>query len=139
MASRVGMSSVGISVEQLLARGEASTREIKHFQQMEKLRLLMIVSTYYDEQKNFNREVLVSTESVEVMKKLLLLFNSNASQLPLKALHQPGLEEEMRAFEIDKITSGKTIERLMEEFGGTSTDTNHHYVSSRPKHHHQHE
>ncbi|KAE8710989.1 hypothetical protein F3Y22_tig00110317pilonHSYRG00058 [Hibiscus syriacus] len=139
MVSRVGMSSVGISVEQLLAHGDASTREIKHFQQMEKLRLLVIVSGYYDEQKNFKREILVSTESVEVMKKLLLFFNSNASQLPLKALHQQGLGDEMRAFEIDKVTSRKTIERLLEEFGGTSTNTNHHYVPSRPKQHHQHE
>ncbi|KAK8645748.1 hypothetical protein V6N13_119563 [Hibiscus sabdariffa] len=123
MVSHVGMSSIGISVEQLLARGDASTREIKHFQQMEKLRLLMIVSGYYDEQKNFKREILVSTESVEVMKKLLL-FNSNASRLPLKVLHQPGLGEEMRAFEIDKVTSRKTIERFLEEFGATSTNTN---------------
>ncbi|GMI64609.1 hypothetical protein HRI_000130200 [Hibiscus trionum] len=133
MVSHVGMSSIGISVEQLLARGDASTREIKLFRQMEKLGLLMIVSGYYDEQKNFKREILVSTESVEVMKKLLL-FNSNAYQLPLKALHQPGHGEEMSAFEIDKFTSRKTIERFLEEFGGTSTS-----VPSRPKQHHQHE
>ncbi|KAK9022443.1 hypothetical protein V6N11_002705 [Hibiscus sabdariffa] len=123
MVSHVGMSSIGISVQQLLARGDASTREIKHFQQMEKLRLLMIVSGYYDEQKNFKREILVSTDSVEVMKKLLL-FNSNTSRLPLKALHQPGLGEEMRAFEIDKVTSRKTIEWFLEEFSATSTNTN---------------
>ncbi|XWS17961.1 hypothetical protein CRYUN_Cryun32bG0001100 [Craigia yunnanensis] len=120
MVSLVGMSSIGISVEQLLAHGDASTREIKHFQQMEKLRLLMIVSGYYDQQKNFKREMLVSTESVELMKNLLFFFNSNASQLPLKVLHQPGLGEEMRAFEIDKVTSRKTIDRLLEEFGGSS-------------------
>ncbi|XWS20782.1 hypothetical protein CRYUN_Cryun31cG0132200 [Craigia yunnanensis] len=120
MVSHVGMSSIGISVEQLLAHGGASTREIKHFQQMEKLRLLMIVSGYYDQQKNFKREILVSTESVELMKNLLFFFNSNASQLPLKVLHQPGVGEEMRAFEIDKVTSRKTIERLLEEFGSAS-------------------
>ncbi|XP_022721259.1 exopolyphosphatase PRUNE1-like isoform X2 [Durio zibethinus] len=129
VVSQVGMSSIGISVEQLLAHGDASTREIKHFQQMEKLRLLMIVSGYYDHQKNFKREILVSTESVELMKNLLFFFNSNASQLPLKVLHQPGLGEEMRAFEIDKVTSRKTIERLMEEFGGASKVN----VGSRPK------
>ncbi|XVF23012.1 hypothetical protein REPUB_Repub13aG0001200 [Reevesia pubescens] len=120
MVSHVGMSSIGISVEQLLAHGDASTREIKHFQQMEKLRLIMIVSGYYDQQKNFKREILVSTESVELMKNLLYFFNSNASQLPLKALYQPGVGEEMRAFQIDKVTSRKTIERLLEEFGGAS-------------------
>lgn len=31
-----------------------------------------------------------------------------------------GLRDEMRAFEIDKVTSRKTIERLLEEFGGAS-------------------
>ncbi|XP_012441806.1 uncharacterized protein LOC105766779 [Gossypium raimondii] len=116
--AHVGMSSIGIPVEQLLSHGEASTREIKHFLQTEKLRLLMIVSGYYDQQKNFKREILVSTESVEVMKNLLFFFNSNASQLPFKAVHQPGIGEEMKAFEIDKVTSRKTIERLLEQFGG---------------------
>ncbi|XP_021298304.1 exopolyphosphatase PRUNE1-like isoform X2 [Herrania umbratica] len=129
--SHVGMSSIGISVQQLLAHGNASTREIKLFQQMEKLRLLMIVSGYYDQQKNFKREILVSTESVEVMKNLLFFLNSNASQLPLKVLHQPELGEDMRAFEIDKVTSRKTIERLLQEFGGTAKVN----VASRPKEH----
>ncbi|TYG68020.1 hypothetical protein ES288_D05G121200v1 [Gossypium darwinii] len=64
------------------------------------------------------QEILVSTESVEVMKNLLFFFNSNASQLPFKAVHQPGIGEEMKAFEIDKVTSRKTIERLLEQFGG---------------------
>ncbi|XVE91312.1 hypothetical protein DITRI_Ditri20bG0143600 [Diplodiscus trichospermus] len=132
MVSHVGMSSIGISVEQLLAHDGASTREIRHFQQMEKLRLLMIVSGYYNQQKNFKREILVSTESVELMKNLLFFFNSNASQLPLKVLHQPGLGEEMRAFEIDKVTSRKTIERLLEEFGGASKVN----VASRHKQQH---
>ncbi|XVF86087.1 hypothetical protein PTKIN_Ptkin18bG0013200 [Pterospermum kingtungense] len=100
--------------------------------ELEKLRLLMIVSGYYDQQKNFKREILISTESVELMKNLLFFFNSNASQLPLKVLHQPGLGEEMRAFEIDKVTSRKTIERLLEDFGGGSSKVN---VGSRPKPH----
>ncbi|XVF86089.1 hypothetical protein PTKIN_Ptkin18bG0013200 [Pterospermum kingtungense] len=132
MVSHVGMSSIGISVQQILAHGSASTWEIKQFQQLEKLRLLMIVSGYYDQQKNFKREILISTESVELMKNLLFFFNSNASQLPLKVLHQPGLGEEMRAFEIDKVTSRKTIERLLEDFGGGSSKVN---VGSRPKPH----
>ncbi|XP_031282443.1 uncharacterized protein LOC116141021 [Pistacia vera] len=114
------MSSIGISVEQLLAHENASTQEIKHFQKLEKVRLLMIVSGYYDQQKNFKREILVAAESVELMRNLLSFFNSSASQLPLKVLQQPGLGEEMKAFEIDKATSRKTIERLLEEFGGTS-------------------
>ncbi|KAK1571054.1 hypothetical protein Q3G72_011246 [Acer saccharum] len=120
IVSHIGMSSIGISVEQLLAHEDASTQEIKYFQQLEKVRLLMIVSGYYGPEKNFKREILVSAESVELMKNLLSFFNSNASQLPLKVLHRPGLIEEMRAFEVDKITSRKTIERLLEEFGGTS-------------------
>ncbi|KAF8413467.1 hypothetical protein HHK36_001454 [Tetracentron sinense] len=121
MMSQIGMSSIGISIKQLLAREDSSAEEIILFQQSQKLRLLMIVSGYYDSQKNFKREILVSAESVDLMKNLLHFLNSNASQLPLKVLHQPGLRDELRAFEIDnKITSRKTIESLLEEFGGTS-------------------
>ncbi|KAF2304605.1 hypothetical protein GH714_034958 [Hevea brasiliensis] len=118
--SYIGMSSIGISIEQLLAHDATSTEEIKYFQQLEKLQLLMIVSGYYDSQKNFKREILVTAESVELMKNLLMFLNSNASHLPLKVLHNPGLKDDMKVFEIDKITSRKTIERLLEEFGGAS-------------------
>ncbi|XP_020536053.1 exopolyphosphatase PRUNE1 isoform X1 [Jatropha curcas] len=118
LISNIGMSSIGISIEQFLAHEGISTEEIKNFQQLEKLRLLMIVSGYYDSQKNFKREILVVAESVELMKNLLLFLNSNASHLPLKVLHNPGLKEEMKIFEIDRITSRKTIERLLEDFGG---------------------
>ncbi|RZC66178.1 hypothetical protein C5167_009873 [Papaver somniferum] len=117
----IGMSSVGISVGQLLSHTDSAAQEIILFQQSEKLRLLMIVSGYYDVQKNFKREILVSAESSELMRNLLHFLNANASQLPLKDLHKPGLRGELKAFEIDKkITSRKTIERLLEEFGGTS-------------------
>ncbi|KAF5183173.1 prune like [Thalictrum thalictroides] len=119
MVSHIGMSSIGISVEQLLTHDNSATEDIVLFQRSEKLRLLMIVSGYYDNQKNFKREILVSAESADLMRNLLHFFNTNASQLPLKVLHQPGLRDELRAFEIDnKITSRKTIERLLEEFGG---------------------
>ncbi|KAM1561512.1 hypothetical protein ACFX1Z_004630 [Malus domestica] len=118
--SQIGMSSTGMPIAQLLEHENASVREIKNFQQMEKLQLLVVVSGYYDSKKNFKREILVSAESVELLKNLLFFFNSDASQLPLKAIHQPGLGEEMQVFEIDKVTSRKTIERLLEEFGGTS-------------------
>ncbi|KAL6282825.1 hypothetical protein ACE6H2_013754 [Prunus campanulata] len=120
MASQIGMSSIGVPIAHLLDHEDTSVREIKYFQYMEKIRLLMIVSGYYDSKKNFKREILVSAESVELMKNLLFFFNASASQLPLKAIHQPGLGEEMQAFEIDKVTSRKTIELLLEEFGGTS-------------------
>ncbi|PON39538.1 DHHA2 domain containing protein [Parasponia andersonii] len=118
--THVGMSSIGISVGKFLSHEDAATQEIKYFQQLEKLRLLMIVSGYYDSKNKFKREILVCAESVELMKSLLMFFNANATHLPLKVLHRPGLTEEMRAFEIDKVTSRKTIERLLEEFGGTS-------------------
>ncbi|XP_075667778.1 uncharacterized protein LOC142637381 [Castanea sativa] len=117
MALHVGMSSIGISIAQLLAHEDASSQGIKNFQRLEKLRLLMIVSGYYDSQKNFKREILVSAESAELMKNLIFFFNSNASQLPLKVLHKPGLRDDMKVFEVDKVTSRKTIERLLEEFG----------------------
>ncbi|KAL6333904.1 hypothetical protein AAG906_039316 [Vitis piasezkii] len=114
-----GAGSRGM-VAQLLAHKDTATQEIVYFQQSEKIRLLMIVSGYYDRQKNFKRELLVSAESVDLMKNLLHFFNSNASQLPLKVLHQPGLRDEMRAFEVDQVTSRRTIEQLLDEFGGTS-------------------
>ncbi|KAL1830826.1 hypothetical protein ACET3Z_000477 [Daucus carota] len=115
--SYVGLTSIGISIAQLLAHDETSAEEIMQFQQVEKLRLFVIVSGYYDSRKNFKREILVSAESSELMKNLLQFFNSNASQLPLKEMQQPGLLGEMRAFGIDKVTSRRTIERLLEEFG----------------------
>lgn len=66
------------------------------------------------------REILVSAETTELMRNLLSVLSSNASHLSLKAMHQPGLRVDMKAFEIDKVTSRKTIERLLEEFGGAS-------------------
>ncbi|KAL7210778.1 hypothetical protein ACSBR2_013783 [Camellia fascicularis] len=120
MVSHIGMSSIGISIGQLVAHHDTSVQEITHFQHLEKLRLLMVVSGYYDSQKNFKREILVSAESVELMRNLLNFFNSNSSQLPLKVQYLPGLRDEMKAFEIDRVTSRKTIERLLEEFGGMS-------------------
>ncbi|CAL5346735.1 unnamed protein product [Camellia sinensis] len=97
MVSHIGMSSIGISIGQLVAHHDSSVQEITHFQHLEKLRLLMVVSGYYDSQKNFKREILVSAES-----------------------YLPGLRDEMKAFEIDRVTSRKTIESLLEEFGGMS-------------------
>ncbi|CAL5410847.1 unnamed protein product [Camellia sinensis] len=133
MVSHIGMSSIGISIGQLVAHHDSSVQEITHFQHLEKLRLLMVVSGYYDSQKNFKptsgllnglynvkREILVSAESVELMRNLLNFFNSNSSQLPLKVQYLPGLRDEMKAFEIDRVTSRKTIESLLEEFGGMS-------------------
>ncbi|KAL6206356.1 hypothetical protein ACLB2K_023604 [Fragaria x ananassa] len=118
--SHIGMSSIGMSIEEFLDHEDSTVREIKYFQQAEKLRLLMIVSGYYDLKKNFKREILVSAQSVELMRNLLSFFNSSASNLPLKAIPKPGLPEQMQAFEIDMMTSRKTIERLLEEFGGNS-------------------
>ncbi|KAL9366192.1 hypothetical protein Peur_037391 [Populus x canadensis] len=67
-----------------------------------------------------NREILVSAETMELTRNLLSILSSNASHLPHNAMHQPGLRVDMKAFEIDKVTSRKTIERLLEEFGGAS-------------------
>ncbi|XP_011040586.1 PREDICTED: uncharacterized protein LOC105136799 isoform X3 [Populus euphratica] len=63
MVSNIGMSSIGISLEQFLAHERSSKEEIKNFQR---------------------------------------------------------LRDDMKAFEIDEVTSRKTIERLLEEFGGAS-------------------
>ncbi|XP_059440492.1 uncharacterized protein LOC132172946 isoform X2 [Corylus avellana] len=53
VAPHLGMSSIGISITQLAAHEDTSYQEIKNFQKMEKLQLFMIVSGYYDSQKNF--------------------------------------------------------------------------------------
>ncbi|KZV21669.1 hypothetical protein F511_16375 [Dorcoceras hygrometricum] len=113
-ALNIGMSSIGMSIAQLLSHNSTSTQEIIHFQNLEKLGILMVVSGYYDPQKKFKREILVSAESVELLKNLLLFLDT---QLPLKVVSQPGLKEEMRVFEVDKIISRRTIERLLDGFG----------------------
>ncbi|XP_051129054.1 uncharacterized protein LOC127249973 [Andrographis paniculata] len=119
----VGMSSIGMSVVQLLAAHDStSVQEITHFQKSEKLGLLMVVSGYYDSQKKFKREIMVSAESGELLKSLQQFLDSNSSHLLLKPVHQSGLKEEtMRVFETDKVTSRRTIERLLEQFLGPLT------------------
>ncbi|KAJ8763787.1 hypothetical protein K2173_003569 [Erythroxylum novogranatense] len=118
VVSFIGMSSIGTSIEQLLRHKATSTEEIKYFQRLEKLQILVIVSGYYDTHKNFKREILVSGESLELAKSLLSFFYSKVSELPLKALPYPALREEMKAFHVDKVTSRKNIERILEEFIG---------------------
>ncbi|KAG6393880.1 hypothetical protein SASPL_144454 [Salvia splendens] len=120
LGPNIGMSSIGMSVAQLLSHDSASVQGIIHFQKLEKLSLLMVVSGYYDPQKRFKREILVSAESSELMKNLLMFLNSSEAQLPLRPLNQSGLRGEMRVFEINKVTSRRTIERLLEDFASTS-------------------
>lgn len=114
--SNIGMSSIGISIAQILSLDSTSNLEISHFQRLEKLSLLLIVSGYYDAEKNFKREILVSAESVELLKNLIQFMKSSAPDLPLKLLHHSDLRQEMKAFEVDRVTSRKTIERLLEEY-----------------------
>ncbi|XP_027770214.1 uncharacterized protein LOC107010879 [Solanum pennellii] len=114
--SNIGMSSVGISIGELLTHHSTSAENIRSFQQLEKLHILLIVSGYYDAENSFKREILVSAESAELMKSLLHFIYSYANLLPLRALRQSGLPAEMRVFEIEKIVSRKTIEKLLEEF-----------------------
>ncbi|XP_059288113.1 uncharacterized protein LOC132041407 isoform X2 [Lycium ferocissimum] len=114
--SNIGMSSVGIPIRELLSHQSTSAENIRSFQQLEKLSILLIVSGYYDAVKSFKREILVSAETSELMKSLLHFIYSYANVLPLKALRQSGLAAEMRVFEIEKIISRKTIEKLLEEF-----------------------
>lgn len=111
-----GMSSIGISVTEFLSLCSSSEAEIRHFQRMEKLSLLAVVSGYYDAEKKFKREILMSAESPELLKKLIQFIKSSADELPLKTLHQTGIGSEMRVYEIGRITSRKTIEKLLEEF-----------------------
>lgn len=118
--SNMGMSSVGISIGELLTHHSTSAENIRSFQQLEKLHIFLIVSGYYDAEKSFKREILISAESAELMKSLLHFIYSYANVLPLRALRQSGLTSEMRVFEIEKIVSRKTIEKLLEEFNEIS-------------------
>ncbi|CAK9321326.1 unnamed protein product [Citrullus colocynthis] len=114
----LGMSSIGISIAQFLSLEVNSTQDIRNFLRVEKLQLLVIVSGYYDARKNFKREILAIADSLELMQKLLVFLNTDTSQsqLPLKVLHQTGFTDEIRAFEINKIASRRTIEHILEEF-----------------------
>ncbi|KAI3827099.1 hypothetical protein L1987_01163 [Smallanthus sonchifolius] len=110
----IGMSAVGISISQLLSHNETSIQEIILFQQLEKLRLLIIISGYNHSQ-NF-KEMLISAESEDLMKNLLCYLDTHASHLPLHALYQPGLGDEMRAFTINGVQSRTTMEQLLQDF-----------------------
>ncbi|KAI9099562.1 hypothetical protein K1719_024567 [Acacia pycnantha] len=116
--SGIGMSCIGVSIGQLVSHPEHLVQEIQYFQLSEKLKALIIVSGYYNDEKNFKREILVSAESVKLLESMIFFFDFNASRLSLKSLNLPGLKKEMKAFEIDKITPRKTIEHLIEEFVG---------------------
>ncbi|GMY38220.1 exopolyphosphatase PRUNE1-like [Fagus crenata] len=109
MALYVGMSSIGISIAELLAHEYTSSQEIKNFQKTEKLRLLMIVSGYYDAQKNFKKLCKGTVVGLSVTEMV-------TSSITVVI----GLRDEMKAFKVDQVTSRKTIERLLEEFGGAS-------------------
>eukprot|EP00256_Glycine_max_P060267 XP_014629084.1 uncharacterized protein LOC102668539 isoform X3 [Glycine max] len=91
---QIGMSCIGISIGQLLSHAENLAQEITRFQLSEKLRALIVVSGYYNDEKNFKREVLISMESAKQLESLLFFFDFNASRLPLKSLHFPGEVEE---------------------------------------------
>ncbi|KAL3027507.1 hypothetical protein AAZX31_03G057300 [Glycine max] len=86
---QIGMSCIGISIGQLLSHAENLAQEITRFQLSEKLRALIVVSGYYNDEKNFKREVLISMESAKQLESLLFFFDFNASRLPLKSLHFP--------------------------------------------------
>ncbi|XP_047313165.1 exopolyphosphatase PRUNE1-like [Impatiens glandulifera] len=125
--SQIWMSSIGLSIGQLLAHADSSVQQIAYFQQMERIGLLVIVSGYYDCERNFKREILISAEYMEQLKEMLHFLNSKSSQLPLKHHHLlPGggglllCDKKIKVFEVDKLVSSrKTIERLLEEFSGT--------------------
>ncbi|KAM0950728.1 putative DHHA2 domain superfamily protein [Dioscorea sansibarensis] len=120
------MCSIGISVEELLGRSDSAAEDIILYRETQRLRLLMIASGYYDNEKNFKREILVSTKTAVLMRKFLHFFDTKGTHLPLKSLDLLDTREEVKAFEIDnKLTSRRSIERLLEEFGGAHHVTLH--------------
>ncbi|WOL17795.1 exopolyphosphatase PRUNE1 [Canna indica] len=88
--SYIGMSSIGISVEELLKHEDSASNEVILFQESEKLQLLMIVSGYYDSQQSFKREILVSTHTPVLMRKFVGFLNINNPNLPLKSMNHLG-------------------------------------------------
>ncbi|KAL8259489.1 hypothetical protein R6Q59_027442 [Mikania micrantha] len=110
----VGMSAVGISISQLLSHNKTSMQEIVVFQQLEKLRLLVVISGC-NHLQNF-KEMLISAESGDLMKDLLCFLDTHASYQQLQALYQPVVGVEMRAFTVDSDLSRKTIEQLLQDF-----------------------
>ncbi|RDX84506.1 Exopolyphosphatase PRUNE1, partial [Mucuna pruriens] len=72
-----------------LYRNFNQTASLSRRKLSEKLRALIVVSGYYNDEKSFKREVLISTESAKLFESLLFFFDFNASRLPLKSLHLP--------------------------------------------------
>ncbi|KAF7824923.1 putative inactive tRNA-specific adenosine deaminase-like protein 3 isoform X2 [Senna tora] len=103
------MSCIGVSIVQLFARTEHLAQEIQYFHSSEKLRSLIIVSGYYNKEKNFKREILVSAESLKLLESLIFFFDFNASRLPLKSLDLP---ENVIASFIDPKNANQIIRRL---------------------------
>nr|GEV80994.1 exopolyphosphatase PRUNE1-like isoform X1 [Tanacetum cinerariifolium] len=114
VVSDVGMSAIGISIPQLLSSDETSIQEIVLFQQSEKLRLLIIV-TGYDHHKKI-KEMLISAESEDLLKDLLLFLDSHAPHLKRHAMYQPGLSDEMRAFTVENVASKTIMEQQLQDF-----------------------
>ncbi|KAJ0975757.1 hypothetical protein J5N97_017722 [Dioscorea zingiberensis] len=115
---RIGMCSIGLSVEELLGHGDSAAEEVILYRESEKLRLLMIVSGYHDSDKNFKREILVSTNTAKLMRNFLNFFDTKGTHLPLKSLDLLDTRVELKAFEIDnKLTSRRSIEHLLQAFG----------------------
>ncbi|PWA66946.1 hypothetical protein CTI12_AA320650 [Artemisia annua] len=89
VVSNVGMSAIEISIPQLLSNYDTSIQEIVLLQQLEKLRLLIIVSGY--DHRNNIKEMLISAESEDLLKDLLLFLDMHAPHLKRHAMYQPGL------------------------------------------------
>ncbi|KAK9058024.1 hypothetical protein SSX86_022864 [Deinandra increscens subsp. villosa] len=73
----VGMSSVGISISQLLHHNETSIQEIVLFQQLEKLGLLMIITSYnhYKNFKDLSGWLVLYNLDIKYIIKSLTYFN----------------------------------------------------------------
>ncbi|KAL4561610.1 hypothetical protein LXL04_033780 [Taraxacum kok-saghyz] len=108
----IGMSVVRMSISQLLSHDETSIQEIVLFQQLKKLRLLVIVLGYHN---NF-KEMLLFAESEDVMEEMLHFIDNHHSRLPVDVLYQSGLSDEMKAFSMDHHASLTTIEQLLQDF-----------------------
>ncbi|XP_057873235.2 uncharacterized protein LOC131079339 isoform X2 [Cryptomeria japonica] len=112
-----GMSSVGVSISELLSRGDSVIEEIVNFMKTQKLFFMVIVTGYYDNLQKFKRELVIAGENVDNINSLVHFFSTHALRLKPKRILQSDFQDFIKAFTIgNAIVSRNRIEILLDEF-----------------------
>ncbi|KAH9288335.1 hypothetical protein KI387_032452, partial [Taxus chinensis] len=85
---RAGMSSIGVSISELLTRGVIILEEIFNFIKTQELFCMVIVTGYYDNLRKFKRELVIAGENIDIVDSLVHFFNTHALLLQPKQIHQ---------------------------------------------------